>query len=188
MEQAYTLGEITSRPTGKPAAEPAWDGIALYVRPISPLVVYKPTSTSSLSSKSRRTSYFRSPRHHPSIDQFSRTPYSDLSSCPSLTDSSTSASGSSSAGSHVADHHLGFRSEDSLLPLPLDPRVDYSFREADLYYHQPRIKTFGDAMGAKDQSHDQWQTQTHTHSHTHTHTLTLKGSLQRVTAQFTTRK
>ncbi|KAG6010169.1 hypothetical protein E4U21_007646 [Claviceps maximensis] len=174
----YTLQQIRGRPTTEQTPESTTDGSTLHMHPISPLVVYTHERTSSLSSKSRRMSYFQSSEHDSSIDLFSRTFYSEPSSCTLHTDSSASRSGIesrlNSASSHAAEHRGSSTDDSSFMPLQLDPTVDYSFREADLYYHQPRIKTFGDDKGGQDQGQDEEQT--------------LRRSLRRMTATFTTRK
>ncbi|KAG5931326.1 hypothetical protein E4U53_001823 [Claviceps sorghi] len=154
----YTLRQIMRRPTRESIPEPAWDDAAMHAQSLSSPVVSKSDLFSRASSESSRVSYFRSPRHKSSIDQVSRPRCSGPSFCSSLVDSSASASGSNSADSHVADH-VRSSSEHSIVTARLDPQVDYSFREADLYYHQPRIKTFGHERGDQAQGQAQRQGQ-----------------------------
>ncbi|KAG5922088.1 hypothetical protein E4U42_005606 [Claviceps africana] len=168
----YTLRQIMRRPTRMSIPEPTWHHVSMYAQsPSSSPVVSLPDLASRDSSDSSKVSYFRSPRHKSPIDQVSRPRHSGPSFCSSLTDDSASASGSTSADSHVADH-LRSSSEHSLVAVRLDPPVDYSFREADLYYHQPRIKTFGEERGEEAQAQAQAQGQT------------LKSSLRRMMDPF----
>ncbi|KAG6026478.1 hypothetical protein E4U19_002567 [Claviceps sp. Clav32 group G5] len=163
--QVYNLRQIMMRPTRDLTPE-------RHLTTPSVTLMQDPTSSlSSTSSSSSRTSYFRSPRHNMSTDFLSRTSSSDPST--RLTRTNSSALVLSPTRSCVANRPAT-TSEDIFIPLPNNPSVDYSFREADLYYHQPRTKTFGEDKAAEGQGSGQGQT--------------LKESVRRMTATFTLRK
>ncbi|KAG6089887.1 hypothetical protein E4U30_005495 [Claviceps sp. LM220 group G6] len=163
--QVYNLRQIMMRPTRDLTPE-------RHLTTPSVTLMQDPTSSlSSTSSSSSRTSYFRSPRHNMSTNFLSRTSSSDPST--RLTRTNSSALVLSPTRSRVANRPAT-TSEDIFIPLPNNPSVDYSFREADLYYHQPRTKTFGEDKAAEGQGSGQGQT--------------LKESLRRMTATFSSRK
>ncbi|KAG6212577.1 hypothetical protein E4U50_001839 [Claviceps purpurea] len=165
LAPVYNLRQIMKRPTRDLTPE-------RHLTTPSVTLMQDPTSSlSSTSSSSSRTSYFRSPRHNVSIDLLSRTSSSDPST--HLTRTNSSAPVLSPTRSRVANRPTT-TSEDIFIPLPNNLSVDYSFREADLYYHQPRTKTFGEDKAAEGQASGQGQT--------------LKESLRRMTATFTSRK
>ncbi|KAG6058501.1 hypothetical protein E4U17_008012 [Claviceps sp. LM77 group G4] len=161
LTPVYNLRQIMMRPTRD--LTPETPSVTLMQDPTS--------SLSSTSSSSSRTSYFRSPRHNMSTDFLSRTSSSDPST--RLTRTNSSALVLSPTRSRVANRPAT-TSEDIFIPLPNNPSVDYSFREADLYYHQPRTKTFGEDKAAEGQGSGQGQT--------------LKESVRRMTATFISRK
>ncbi|KAG6065651.1 hypothetical protein E4U32_007084 [Claviceps aff. humidiphila group G2b] len=165
LTPVYNLRQIMMRPTRDLTPE-------RHLTTPSVTLMQDPTSSlSSTSSSSSRKSYFRTPRHNMSTDFLSRTSSSDPSTC--LTRTNSSALVLSPTRSRVANRPAT-TSEDIFIPLPNNPSVDYSFREADLYYHQPRTKTFGEDKAAEGQGSGQGQT--------------LKESLRRMTATFTSRK
>ncbi|KAG5989038.1 hypothetical protein E4U52_005985 [Claviceps spartinae] len=165
LTPVYNLRQIMMRPTRDLTPE-------RHLTTPSVTLMQDPTSSlSSTSSSSSRTSYFRSPRHNMSIDFLSRTSSSDPSTRLTRTNSPALVLGPTR--SRVANRPVT-TSEDIFIPLPNNPSVDYSFREADLYYHQPRTKTFGEDKAAEGQGSGQGQT--------------LKESLRRMTVTFTSRK
>ncbi|KAG6118331.1 hypothetical protein E4U13_000295 [Claviceps humidiphila] len=165
LTPVYNLRQIMMRPTRDLTPE-------RHLTTPSVTLMQDPTSSlSSTSSSSSRKSYFRTPRHNMSTDFLSRTSSSDPSTC--LTRTNSSALVLSPTRSRVANRPAT-TSEDIFIPLPNNPSVDYSFREADLYYHQPRTKTFGEDKAAEGQGSGQGQT--------------LKESLRRMTATLTSRK
>ncbi|KAG5949356.1 hypothetical protein E4U60_006282 [Claviceps pazoutovae] len=165
LAPVYNLRQIMKRPTRDLTP------VRHLTTPSATLMQDPTSSLSSTSSSSSRTSYFRSPRPNMSIDFLSRTSSSDPST--RLTRTNSSAPVLSPSRSRVANRPAT-TSEDIFIPLPSNPSVDYSFREADLYYHQPRTKTFGEDKAIEGQASGQGQT--------------LKESLRRMTATFTSRK
>ncbi|KAG5922570.1 hypothetical protein E4U61_005036 [Claviceps capensis] len=166
LAPVYNLRQIMKRPTrdSTPVRHLTTPSATLMQDPTSSL-----SSTSSTSSS--RTPYFRCPRRNMSIDFLSRTSSSDPSTRLTRTNSSTPVL--SPTRSRVANRPAT-TSEDIFIPLPSNPSVDYSFREADLYYYQPRMKTFGEDKAIEGQASGQGQT--------------LKESLRRMTATFASRK
>lgn len=140
--QIYGLRDLRRRPTNPTAAVLSEMGSS--IRSISPLPPALSSSSPEppLSPSNDRASYFRQPRRNQSIATFSRISNSTFNRADSP--SSAEASDSGYRGSHEEESDSS--AEATLCePSPVDPTVDYSIREADLYYGRPRRLSFGEA-------------------------------------------
>lgn len=138
--QTYGLRELARRPTN-PTSRTSPSAPSLARSPSTLLF----TEDRLPSSPHDRTSYYRQPRKNRSIASFSRI--SDSSSKRPLHQTGTpltldAFSSSSSTSQDSGQSWASETGEAHPAPSPLDPGVDYSTREADLYYRQPRRMSF----------------------------------------------
>lgn len=136
--QVYGLRQLVRRPTNR-RAQGASDTSSSSASP-SPLPI-SPRSDQRLSG--RDSAYFRHP--HSSLSLHTLPPRNS-SARGTLTENTISESSTTSNEEVPADSSVAV---DKPLPTPSpNPNVDYSFREADLYYVQPRRLSFHDESGA----------------------------------------
>jgi hypothetical protein len=136
--QVYGLRQLVRRPTNRRGPD-ASDTGSSSASP-SPLPI---SSRSDQRLASRDSVYFRHP--HSSLSLHTLPPLHS-STRGTLTENTISESSTTSNEEVPADSSVAV---DKPLPTPSpNPNVDYSFREADLYYVQPRRLSFHDDSGA----------------------------------------
>lgn len=141
--QVYGLRQLVRRPTnrrGHGASDTGSSSASPSPLPISP--------RSDQRFSSRDSVYFRQP--HSSLSLHTLPPRNS-SARGTLTENTISES-STTSNEEVPGDGNEVVGKPLPAPSPLNPNVDYSFREADLYYVQPRRLSFHDDSGASGSS------------------------------------
>jgi hypothetical protein len=144
--QVYGLRDLRRRPTNPTTAVSSDVGSSL--RSISPLppALSTPSPQQPRSPASARASFFREPRRNQSIPNLSRISNSTYNRTELTSSPETPSTESGYSGSREEAELADSPGEATLCePVPANPDIDYSTREADLYYVRPRRISFGEA-------------------------------------------
>lgn len=140
--QIYGLRQLVRRPTNPESHRVVSDG-GSSTASLSPSLI-SPGPVQSL--PKYNSTYFRQPR---STTSLSTLPLKDVSSARGSSSETTTSEGSVKTDENDDLYEDGRKTAYNELPepSPLNSKVDYSVREADLYYVRPRRHSFRQAKG-----------------------------------------